>query len=87
MAIKIQLMKSVNGTMEALYPKTIATNVVTTTGTTVENALSTLSTNYSNLQTAFNNLVELLEVDTVYAVDNNNNYLTDDDGTKLVSVY
>lgn len=74
MAKSVILKKKVANILEDIYPKTLATNVYMSDGTT-------------SLQTYLDNLETTLNLNQVYMTDNNSAYMVDSDGTKLVAIY
>ena len=83
MAKKVIIKKKINNTVEEIYPRTTAANVIMSSGETVENAITALQQDLSSLKSK-------LYVDSLFMKDSQGNYLYDGDGEdklNLVAVY
>ena len=83
MAKKVIIKKKINNTVEEIYPRTTAANVIMSSGETVENAITALQQDLSSLKSK-------LYVDSFFMKDSQGNYLYDGDGEdklNLVAVY
>ena len=87
MAKKVQLKKSVNGTMQTLYPETSAECVYLNSGDSLQTSYTSLASRLSTLETNYNNLVVQLGINSVYMTTGNNQIMTDGEGSNLVAVY
>jgi len=83
MAKKVIIKKKINDTVEEIYPRTTAANVIMSSGETVEYAITALQQDLSSLKSK-------LYVDSLFMKDSQGNYLYDGDGEdklNLVAVY
>ena len=87
MAKNVELKKKIGNSIECIYPKTLAANVYTESGKTVETRISELNTEITNLKAK-------LFLDSIYMTDSNDQIITDGDerfndgsGLNLVAVY
>lgn len=83
MAKKVIIKKKINDTVEEIYPRTTAANVIMSSGETVEYAITALQQDLSSLKSK-------LYVDSLFMRDSQGNYLYDGDGEdklNLVAVY
>lgn len=83
MAKKVIIKKKINNTVEEIYPRTTAANVIMSSGETVEYAITALQQDLSSLKSK-------LYVDSLFMKDSQGNYLYDGDGEdklNLVAVY
>lgn len=83
MAKKVIIKKKINDTVEEIYPRTTAANVIMSSGETVEYAITALQQDLSSLKSK-------LYVNDLFMKDSQGNYLYDGDGDdklNLVAVY
>lgn len=83
MAKKVIIKKKINDTVEEIYPRTTAANVIMSSGETVEYAITALQQDLSSLKSK-------LYVDSLFMKDSQGNYLYDGEGEdklNLVAVY
>lgn len=83
MAKKVIIKKKINDSVEEIYPRTTAANVIMGSGETVEYAITALQQDLSSLKSK-------LYVDSLFMRDSQGNYLYDGDGDdklNLVAVY
>lgn len=83
MAKKVIIKKKINDTVEEIYPRTTAANVIMSSGETVEYAITALQQDLSSLKSK-------LYIDSLFMKDSQGNYLYDGDGEdklNLVAVY
>ena len=74
MAKNVKLQKKIGNTLHDIYPKTLASLIYMSDGSTT-------------LQEYLTNLENTLNLNQVYMTDSSDNYLVDSDNTKLVAVY
>lgn len=83
MAKKVIIKKKINDTVEEIYPRTTAANVIMSSGETVEYAITALQQDLSSLKSK-------LYIDSLFMKDSQDNYLYDGEGEdklNLVAVY
>lgn len=83
MARKVIIKKKINDTVEEIYPRTTAANVIMSSGETVEYAITALQQDLLSLKSK-------LYMDSLFMKDSQGNYLYDGDGDdklNLVAVY
>lgn len=83
MAKKVIIKKKINDTVEEIYPRTTAANVIMSSGETVEYAITALQQDLSSLKSK-------LYIDSLFMKDSQGNYLYDGEGEdklNLVAVY
>ena len=86
MAKKVQLKKSVNGTVQMLYPETSAECVYLNSGDSLQTSYTSLASRLATLETNYDNLVAQLGINSVY-MTSNSQIMTDGEGSNLVAVY
>lgn len=86
MAKKVQLKKSVSGTIQTLYPETSAECVYMNSGDSLETSYSSLISRIGTLETNYTNLINQLGINSVY-MTSNGTVMTDGEGSNLIPVY
>lgn len=78
--MRVLIKKKIGNRVHHLYPQTYADVVLYNDSTSVASVLSSILSDISEIKAA------LGINDTVYALDSNNDYITDSDGDKVIAI-
>jgi hypothetical protein len=78
--MRVLIKKKIGNQVQHLYPETYADVVMYNNSTTVASVLASILSDISDIKTA------LGINDTVYALDSNNDYITDSDGDRVIAI-